>query len=87
MIDTTGQGNKLYDNVLAVTADYLGPAAERFVDRQIISHLKKSPQELVKKDMEKLIEWCRVSMALLTDDQRIVNKYAESMSRVGESQT
>ncbi len=58
----------LYDNIVTVLTAYLGPAAPRFVDRQIESHLKKPPIEVMSSDVPQLAEWIRVSLALLTDD-------------------
>lgn len=65
----------LYERVVDVTADYLGPAAERFIDRQITSHLKKEPEQLKAKDLVKLIDWIKLSFALLTDNKRMVDEY------------
>lgn len=71
--------NTLYDEIVSITADYLGPAAQRFIDRQIDSHLNKSPQELTKKDLEKLVAWSRVSMALLTNDRNLIDGYVNNL--------
>lgn len=71
--------NTLYQSVLNITADYLGPAAQRFIDRQIDSHLHKSPQNLTKNDIKKLVEWSRVSMALLTNDKSTVDGYVKNL--------
>jgi len=70
----------LYEEVVTVTSDYLGPAAQRFIDRQIESHLEKKPQEISPTDLKKLVEWCKVSLALLTQDKDEVDKYAERLS-------
>ena len=45
----------LYSDVVDITYDYLGPAADRFVTRQIRSHLGKAPEELKKRDLRDLI--------------------------------
>lgn len=76
------QANTLYRHVLSVTTDYLGPAAQRFVDRQIDSHINKPPDKLTKKDLEKLVEWSKVSMALLTNDQQLVDGYVRSLLKL-----
>lgn len=65
----------LYDSVVEITADYLGPAAPRFIDRQIEGHLHKKPGTLTKKDLAKLMDWVRISVAMLTDDKQIVNNF------------
>jgi hypothetical protein len=41
----------IYLSLVSITGDYLGPAAERFIDRQISNHLEKEPQTITKKDV------------------------------------
>ncbi len=81
------KANSLYQDVLAVTTDYLGPAARRFVDRQIDSHLSKAPEELTKSDLKTLAAWSRVSMALLTNDKQIVNNYVNRLMSLANNGT
>ena len=69
----------LYEKVIRVTAEYLGPAAPRFIDRQIEKHLGKEPSELLSSDLPVLIDWSRVALAFLTDDRKIVTNYVEDM--------
>jgi hypothetical protein len=64
---------ELYKRVVSVTEDYLGPAAERFIQRLINFHLNKQPAELNRADIPKLTEWVKVSLGLLTDDKRLVD--------------
>jgi hypothetical protein len=68
-------GKYLYDRVIEVTTDYLGPAAERFIDRQVQNHLQKQPTELKEEDLQKLIDWIRVAVSVLTDDSSLVREY------------
>jgi hypothetical protein len=65
----------LYSRVVRITHVYLGPAADRFISRQIQNHLRKEPQELSQKDLSKLIDWIRIAMSLLTEDSDIVEEY------------
>ncbi|HWB38953.1 MAG TPA: hypothetical protein VG604_01810 [Candidatus Saccharimonadales bacterium] len=67
--------SSLYDNVVQVTHVYLGPAADRFIARQVESHLHKAPQKLSKNDLLSLIDWIRVAVSLLTDDGEIIEEY------------
>jgi hypothetical protein len=73
---------KLYRQVTEITEEYLGPAAERFVIRQITFHLGKSPQELSGEDLPKLIEWTKVTLGLLTQDRRMIDEYATKMTQL-----
>lgn len=72
----------LYDKVVRVTNVYLGPAADRFIARQVQNHLHKRPEELSQADLSKLIDWIRVAVSLLTDDSEIVEEYAAQLERL-----
>ncbi|MDF2461322.1 MAG: hypothetical protein K0S68_725 [Candidatus Saccharibacteria bacterium] len=72
----------LYQEVTAITEEYLGPAAERFVARQITFHLNKTPQELAVEDIPKLIEWTKVTLGLLTEDRQMIEDFGNKMSRL-----
>lgn len=65
----------LYAQVIRVTNVYLGPAADRFIARQVQNHLHKEPEELSREDLLKLLDWIRVAVSLLTDDSEIVEEY------------
>ena len=65
----------LYNSVIDITQDYLGPAANRFIDRQIVNHLAIKPGKLKSTDMDKLSEWLRVALSILTSDQQLINDY------------
>jgi hypothetical protein len=72
----------LYKELVRITHIYLGPAADRFIDRQVENHLHKSPQELSKADLISLIAWIRVVVSLLTDDNEIVQEYTNALQRI-----
>ena len=74
--------NELFDKVVAITEEYLGPAAPRFITRQISFHLNKSPQELIEGDIPELAEWTKVTLALLTEDKNLVQEYAAKIIRL-----
>jgi hypothetical protein len=76
---------ELYQQVTDITEEYLGPAAERFLARQISFHLGKSPQELDNADLPKLIEWTKVTLGLLTEDREMIEDYAHKMGRLVHS--
>ena len=58
----------LYEDVVEVAKRYLGPAAERFVSRQISGHLKMEESQLSAQDLEELAKWCYISGKLIMDD-------------------
>lgn len=77
--------NRLYEGIVEVTRDYLGPAADRFIARQIVSHLQKQPEELTRDDMRKLINWLKLSMAFLTNDEKLIDQYVEQLQEIASS--
>lgn len=77
--------NSLYDQVVRVTHVYLGPAADRFIARQVENHLHKTPQAMTKKDLLSLIDWIKVAVSLLTDDSEIVEEYAAELYKLARA--
>lgn len=77
--------NPLMDQILEISQDYLGPAAERFIDRQVAAHLHKKPDRVTKEDLVKLIDWLKLSFSLLTDDSRMVNEYISRLRRLASN--
>jgi hypothetical protein len=76
----------LYKRAVDISEDYLGPAGERFMRRQISTHLGKEPGELDKKDIDELVNWVRLTFALLTDDSRMIDAFSERLTLLGEGE-
>ncbi len=76
------KSNKLYANTVEITSHYLGPSADRFINRQIRNHLGKDPEDLVSEDLLQLIDWIRIAMVFLTDDDDIINEYLNSLQQL-----
>ncbi len=72
----------LYDKVVRVTHVYLGPAADRFIIRQVQNHLHKQPDDLSVADLGKLVDWIRVAVSLLTDDSELVEEYIDELTKL-----
>jgi len=70
---------KLYEQAVTICEEYLGPAGERFLQRQIHTHLHIEPENLKQKDIYALVDWACLSFALLTDDPAEVESFAESL--------
>lgn len=77
--------SSLYEQVVQVTHVYLGPAADRFISRQVENHLHKSPSQLSKADLLSLIDWIQVVVSLLTEDVEIIEEYTAELRKLGES--
>ena len=74
----------LYDQVVDVAADFLGPAAERFIDRQISNHLDKSPEQLTRADILPLTDWVQIAVSLITEDHSIVEEFTSRLSALSK---
>ena len=70
----------VYDNTLAICQKYLSGDAQRFLDRQISAHLKKTPEALLAPDKEELGRWCRISGALLLGKDKAEQLESEILS-------
>jgi hypothetical protein len=71
-----------FDETVAITNDYLGPPSERFVLRQIQTHLDKTPEELTKEDMPELIDWLKITMSVLTESPKLVHEYGKRLDKL-----
>jgi hypothetical protein len=72
----------LYDHVLAVAGDYLGPQAKELVDQQIANHLGKSPSELQREDIPELADWLQMVVSLTTGDTNTVEQFTERLHKL-----
>jgi hypothetical protein len=75
----------IFDQVVAVTYDYLGPAADRFVAREVEAHLNKNPEDLTKADIVVLIDWCKLAIALMTDNEKDVDEYSRRLQAIANN--
>lgn len=78
------QSTTVYDKVVDITRDYLGPAGARFVDRMVRNHLQKEPQKLNMSDIAKLTEWSRLALGMLTKDTKLMNEYSKRLLQIAE---
>jgi hypothetical protein len=69
----------VYYQAVSITRDYLGPAAQRFIDRQVSFHLQKDPSALELDDLPQLAEWIKVSISVLTEDNALVEDFAHRL--------
>lgn len=75
----------VYDEVVRVTQVYLGPAANRFISRQVENHLHKPAEQLTKDDLLSLVDWIKVVVGLLTDDSVIIEEYVAELRKLAAS--
>jgi hypothetical protein len=74
--------SSVYEQVVKVTHVYLGPAADRFIARQVENHLHKSPDELSQADLLSLIDWIKVVVSLLTEDNDLIEEYTNELQKL-----
>jgi hypothetical protein len=77
--------SSVYTQAVDITSDYLGPAAERFIARQINFHLNIEPEKLSKADLPRLAEWVKVSIAVLTEDKAMVEEFGKRIAGIAEN--
>jgi hypothetical protein len=76
----------LYDDVVTIAKEYIGPAGQKFIDRQMESHLNLTPAELNKTNLFELSKWCFASGRLIIDAEEArsfqgrINALAEKAS-------
>lgn len=77
--------NTLYEDLVMITEEFLGPAARRFIDRQTRNHLMKEPGELNTAEFIKLTDWLELTLALLTNDEAIKSSYSQKLNNLIKS--
>ena len=68
-----------YERAVDISRDYLGPAGERFMRKQIQTHLGKEPEELARKDIVQLATWVKATFVLLTDDRELIDTFSKRL--------
>lgn len=77
--------DNLFDSIVSITEEYIGPPAKRFMSRQIISHLQKNPNEIVLSDIPILADWTRITVALLTEDKEMIESFIQRLLKLSEA--
>lgn len=77
--------NALYGKVVQVTRVYLGPSADRFISRQVESHIGKAPNDFTSEDLDMLIIWIKVAISVITDDNDIIDEYIGQLRQLSRN--
>lgn len=72
----------IYQKVVYTSAEYLGPAAERFIRRQITTHLNIRPEDITAKDIKELTSWVKLTFAMLTENHELVEAFAQDLNTI-----
>lgn len=78
---------RIYSELVRITEDFLGPAAQRFIDRQTKNHLKKEPGQLTYDELLQLTDWVKLTLALLTKDDKIKREYSRKIDQLIKAST
>jgi len=81
----TEKSSNLYQQIVEISEDYLGPAAERFINRQIETHLAIVPEKIKEKDLKKLVQWIKLAFSLISNDTDESTEYAARLLNLIES--
>jgi hypothetical protein len=73
-----------FQSVVGVAQEYLGPAAERFIRRQIDFHLEKDPANLTRKDVSELSKSVGVALGLLANDRELVDEASKKFKDIAK---
>ncbi len=73
------RSHTVFDEVVQASAIYLGPVAERFMRRQIVTHLGVEPEKLKYKDIPQLVDWTKLAFAMLTDNDVHIRSFSEDL--------
>ena len=73
--------NNLSKQLIEIATNYLGPAGERFITRQVTSHLEGgiTLETLAPEHLPELSKWVGVSAALLLTDPAKVTAFVEEV--------
>ncbi len=75
--------DSVYKKAVQISEEYLGPAGERFIRRQITTHLKIEPEALDTQNLSKLINWSSIAFALLTKNAKARQNFVNDLKALG----
>ena len=69
----------LYKKVVDISEEFLGPAGERFMRRQIETHFDISAEKIQARHLPELVDWTRLTFNMITNDPQVVNDFANRL--------
>ena len=74
--------NNIAEKVFNITVEYIGPAAQRFLERQTVTHLSGLKlEDLERQHIPELARWVKISAGLLIDSSR-AEELASKIARI-----
>lgn len=75
----------LYSRMVKLCEEFLGPAGERFIRRQVETHLSIRPEDIKPKHLPQLVDWTKLMLAVITDDSKIVEDFSNRMLMLADN--
>lgn len=75
----------LYTKVVEVSEEFLGPAGERFIRRQVQTHFDIAPESLQRRHLPELVDWIKLTFTMVTSDATVVNDFATKLLNLANS--
>jgi hypothetical protein len=60
----------LYDDAVKLATGFIGPMGQKFIDRQLATHLSIGPAQLTHDKLAELSKWCLASARLVIDEKQ-----------------
>lgn len=76
----------LYDRIVELSQEYLGPAGERFMRRQISTHIGIEPEAIRKKHLPELVNWVGLTFAMLTNNRNEVDNFTDGLMALQDAE-
>lgn len=70
-----------YVELLKLTRAYFGSDGPNHVAKFLHTHLEKSPNDVTSEDIISLIDWLKILVGFLEDDEEIVKQYIAEVYR------
>lgn len=75
----------LHTQLVEISEEFLGPAGERFINRQIETHLDIKPEKIRNNQIQQLVGWTSVAFALLTNNRQERQEFKASLQKLASS--
>ena len=76
MFKTATKTSVVYEEIVDITHDYLGPSSRRFITKLAKSHLGKKPSQLTRSDVNELHKWGIQSFAHVAENDKMVDEFS-----------
>ncbi len=79
--------SKLYTDIIKISEEFLGPAGERFIRRQVETHFAIRPEQVQLKHLPELANWSRLMLAVITNDTKVIESFTNRLLQLADKQS